>query len=283
MDQRAKFETFKALHARDGAFVVGNPWDAGSARLLAHLGFAALATTSAGYAFSVGRRDSFAGLSRDELLENARQIVDSCALPVSADLEDGFGAAPETCAETIRLALGVGLVGGSIEDATGDAEAPIHDLGLAVDRVRAAAEAARDRPFLLTARAENFLWGRADLRDTIARLQAFSEAGAEVLYAPGLPDLAAIRTLCAEVDKPVNVVMGLSGPRYSVAELAGAGVRRISVGGSFARAAFGALRRAAEEVLGAGTFTYAEAAMPGAELTALMSGARVAERAAPPR
>lgn len=282
MDQREKFETFTALHARDGAFVVGNPWDAGSARLLAHLGFEALATTSAGYAFSVGRRDSFAGLSRDELLENARQIVESCDLPVSADLEDGFGAAPETCAQTIRLAAGVGLVGGSIEDATGDPAAPIFDLALAADRVRAAAEAARDLPFLLTARAENFLWGRPDLGDTIARLQAFSEAGAAVLYAPGLPDLAAIRTLCAEVDKPVNVVMGLSGPRYSVAQLAEAGVRRISVGGSFARAAFGGLRRAAEEVLGAGTFSYADEAMPGPDLTALMSDARPSDRAAGP-
>lgn len=282
MDQRAKFETFKALHAGEGAFVVGNPWDAGSARLLAHLGFEALATTSAGYAFSVGRRDSFAGLSRDELLENARQIVEACDLPVSADLEDGFGAAPDTCAETIRLAAEIGLVGGSIEDATGDPELPIFDLALAVERVRAAAEAARGLPFLLTARAENFLWGRADLGDTIARLQAFSEAGADVLYAPGLPDLAAIRTLCAEVDKPVNVVMGLTGPRYSVAELAGAGVRRISVGGSFARAAFGGLRRAAEEVLGAGTFGYADEAMSGRELTALMSGTRPPSRVSGP-
>ncbi|WP_417625952.1 isocitrate lyase/PEP mutase family protein [Pararhodobacter aggregans] len=282
MDQRAKFESFKALHAREGAFVLGNPWDAGSARLLAHLGFEALATTSAGYAFSVGRRDSFAGLSRDDLLENARQIVDSCDLPVSADLEDGFGAAPDTCAETIRLAADIGLVGGSIEDATGDPDAPIFDLGLAVERVRAAAEAARGLPFLLTARAENFLWGRADLGDTIARLQAFSEAGAAVLYAPGLPDIAAIRTVCAEVDKPVNVVMGLIGPRYSVAELARAGVRRISVGGSFARAAFGGLRRAAEEVLGAGTFGYADEAMPGRELTALMSGARPPSRVSGP-
>ena len=278
MDQTAKFETFQALHARDGAFVVANPWDAGSARLLAHLGFEALATTSAGYAFSVGRRDSFAGLGRTELLENARQIVTACDLPVSADLEDGFGPAPETCAETIRLAAAVGLVGGSIEDATGDPAAPIYDLSHAVERVHAAAEAARGLPFLLTARAENYLWGRPDLDDTIARLQAFSKAGAAVLYAPGLPDLAAIRTVCAAVDKPVNVVMGLKGQRYSVAELAGAGVRRISVGGSFARAAFGGLLRAAQEVLGAGTFSYAQEAMTGADLTALMSDARPASR-----
>ena len=278
MDQTAKFETFQALHARDGAFVVANPWDAGSARLLAHLGFEALATTSAGYAFSVGRRDSFAGLGRTELLENARQIVTACDLPVSADLEDGFGPAPETCAETIRLAAAVGLVGGSIEDATGDPTAPIYDLSHATERVHAAAEAARGLPFLLTARAENYLWDRPDLDDTIARLQAFAKAGAAVLYAPGLPDLDAIRTVCAAVDKPVNVVMGLQGPRYSVAELAGAGVRRISVGGSFARAAFGGLLRAAQEVLGAGTFGYAQQAMSGAELTALMSDDRPPNR-----
>ncbi|WP_127106908.1 isocitrate lyase/PEP mutase family protein [Pararhodobacter zhoushanensis] len=278
MDQTAKFEAFQALHARDGAFVVANPWDAGSARLLAHLGFEALATTSAGYAFSVGRRDSFAGLSRTELLENARQIVDACDLPVSVDLEDGFGPAPETCAQTIRLAVEVGLVGGSIEDATGDPAAPIYDLTHAVERVHAAAEAARGLPFLLTARAENFLWDRPDLEDTIARLQAFAKAGADVLYAPGLPDLAAIRAVCAAVDKPVNVVMGLKGPRYSVAQLAAAGVRRISVGGSFARAAFGGLQRAAQEVLGAGTFSYAQDAMSGAELTALMSDDRPQSR-----
>ncbi|MCW1930809.1 isocitrate lyase/PEP mutase family protein [Pararhodobacter zhoushanensis] len=278
MDQAAKFAAFQALHTRDGAFVVANPWDAGSARLLAHLGFEALATTSAGYAFSVGRRDSFAGLSRTELLENARQIVAACDLPVSADLEDGFGPAPETCAETIRLAVEVGLVGGSIEDATGDSAAPIYDLSQAVERVHAAAEAARGLPFLLTARAENFLWDRPDLDDTIARLQAFAKAGADVLYAPGLPDLAAIRAVCAAVDKPVNVVMGLQGPRYSVAQLAAAGVRRISVGGSFARAAFGGLQRAAQEVLGAGTFSYAQEAMSGRDLTALMSEDRPPSR-----
>lgn len=270
-DQQDRYERFKALHEGGRAFVIPNPWDAGSARLLASLGFGALATTSAGYAFSRGRRDSFASLTRGEILDNAAEIVGATDLPVSADLEDGFGAAPEACAETIRLACGVGLVGGSIEDATGDPAAPIYAMSQAVERVRAAAEAARGRPFLLTARAENFLWDRPDLDDTIERLRAFSAAGADVLYAPGLPSLEAIRTVCAAVDKPVNVVMGLKGPTYTVAELSDAGVRRISVGGSFARAALGALMRAAEEVRRAGTFTYARDAIPAGEITRLMS------------
>lgn len=271
LEQDARFQSFKALHFRGEAFVIPNPWDAGSARILSSLGFEALATTSAGYAFSVGRRDSFASLSRKEILDNAAAIVEATSLPVSADLEDGFGAAPETCAETIRLASVTGLVGGSIEDATGDPDAPIHDFAHAVERVRAAAEAARGLPFLLTARTENFLWGRPDLADTIRRLQAFSEAGADVIYAPGLPDLDAIRTVCAEVDKPVNVVMGLSGPSYSVEQLSAAGVSRISVGASFARAALGALVRAATEVRDHGTFTFAADAIPYREMHQLMS------------
>jgi 2-methylisocitrate lyase-like PEP mutase family enzyme len=270
-EQIEKFTRFKALHARDNAFVIANPWDAGSARILSSLGYEALATTSAGYAFSVGKRDSFAGLSRDELLSNAAAIVKATDLPVTADLEDGFGAAPDICAETIRLACGIGLVGGSIEDATGNTSAPIYELSAAVERVAAAAEAKRERPFLLTARAENFLWGRPDLKDTITRLQAFSAAGADVLYAPGLPDIEAIRTVCREVDKPVNVVMGLQGKSYTVQELSDAGVSRISVGGSFARAALGALKRAAEEVLEKGTFSYAAEALPNAVVSQLMS------------
>jgi len=270
-DQHAKFRRLKELHERDRAFVIPNPWDAGSTRLLTTLGFEALATTSAGYAFSKGKRDSFAGLSRSEILENATEIVDATDLPVSADLEDGFGASPETCMATIRMACGVGLVGGSIEDATGDPNAPIYDLSQSVERIQAAAEAARDLPFLLTARAENHLWGRPDLDDTIKRLQAFSEAGADVLYAPGLPHIEAIKTVCCAVNKPVNVVMGLTGRSYSVAELSDAGVRRISVGGSFARAAFGALMRAAEELKSTGTFTYAEDAIPDAVISQFMS------------
>lgn len=277
-EQQAKFERLKALHQRDEAFVIPNPWDAGSARILASLGFEALATTSAGYAFSRGKRDSFASLTRGEILDNAAEIVGATDLPVSADLEDGFGAAPEICAETIRLACEVGLVGGSIEDATGEPARPIYDLSHSVERVQAAAEAARKLPFLLTARAENFLWERPDLDDTIKRLQAFSTAGADVLYAPGLPDIDAIRTICAAVDKPVNVVMGLKGPRYSVAELSAAGVRRVSVGGSFARAALGALLRAAEEVKSSGTFTYAADAIPAATLSQLMSQEKRGDR-----
>lgn len=277
-DQQHRFRRLKQLHDRDRAFVIPNPWDAGSARLLASMGFEALATTSAGFAFSRGKRDSFSALSRDEILANAAEIVAATDLPVSADLEDGFGPSPEACARTVRMACGIGLVGGSIEDATGDPDAPIHDLSLAAARIEAAAGAARDLPFLLTARAENYLWGRPDLNDTIRRLQAFSEAGADVLYAPGLPDLAAIRTVCRAVDKPVNVVMGLTGPRYSVAELSEAGVRRISVGGSFARAAFGALMRAAEEVRSRGTFDYANEAAPGAVIERIMSDERRADR-----
>ena len=270
-DQKDRFERFRALHEGERAFVIPNPWDAGSARLLASLGFDALATTSAGYAFSQGKTDSLASLGRGEILDNAAGIVAATSLPVSADLGNGFGAAPETCAETIVLASGVGLVGGSIEDATGDPAFPIYELPQAVERVRAAAEAARDLPFLLTARAENFLWGRPDLDDTIERLRAFAAAGADVLYAPGLPDLDAIRTVCAAVDKPVNVVMGLREPSFSVAELSEAGVRRISVGGSFARAALGALMRAAQEVRDAGTFTYAAEALPGSAIADLFS------------
>lgn len=269
-DQVEKFQRFKALHEAETAFVMPNPWDAGSARLLESLGFAALATTSAGYAFSKGQLDSLTELGRDEILANAAEIVAATDLPVSADLGDGFGPDPRTCAEAIRVASEIGLVGGSIEDATGDTVTPIYDFPLAVERVHAAVEAAQGLPFLLTARAENFLWGRPDLDDTIRRLQAFSAAGAQVLYAPGLPDLDAIRTVCAAVDKPVNVVMGLRGPTYSVTELADAGVRRISVGGSFARAALGALMRAATEVREAGTFTYAADALPGQKIAEIM-------------
>jgi len=277
-DRATKYERLRALHEGHEAFVIPNPWDAGSARLLASLGFEALATTSAGYAFSKGKRDSFAGLGRTEILVNAAEIVAATGLPVSADLEDGFGATPEACAETIRLACEAGLAGGSIEDATGDENAPIFDLAQAVDRIRAAAEAAREGPFLLTARADNYLWGKPDLGDTIRRLQAFSEAGADVLYAPGLPDIDAIRTVCRAVDKPVNVVMGLKGKSYSVAQLSEAGVRRVSVGASFARAALGALMRAAEEVKTFGTFTYAADAIPDGTISQLMSQTKCGDR-----
>ena len=265
MTREQKFETFRALHERPGAFVIPNPWNAGTARILTALGFEALATTSAGHAFAVGRRDSSGALTRDEILDNAISIVEATSLPVSADLEDGFGRAPEFCAATIRLAADIGLVGGSIEDATGDPQNPIHEFELAVERIAAAAETARHCRFLLTARAENFLHGRPDLGDTIRRLRAFEAAGADVLYAPGLPSLDAIREVCAALQKPVNVVMGLKGAAYSVDELAAVGVKRISVGGSFARAALGAFLRAAREVKERGTFTYAADALPQAE------------------
>jgi len=274
MTREQKFETFVALHARQGAFVIPNPWNVGTARILTALGFEALATTSAGYAFSVGRRDSSGALMRDEILDNAMSIAEATPLPVSADLEDGFGRAPEICAATIRLAADIGLAGGSIEDATGDSRNPIYEFELAVERIAAAAETARHCRFLLTARAENFLHGRRDLGDTIRRLQAFAAAGADVLYAPGLPNLDAIREVCASVSKPVNVVMGLKGPAYSIEELTGVGVKRISVGGSFARAALGAFVRAAREVRDRGTFTYAADALPHAEAHRFMAEGR---------
>lgn len=272
--QADKHAAFAALHSAAEAFVMPNPWNGGTARILTALGFKALATTSAGYAFALGRRDANAGLSRAEVLGNAAQIVEATHLPVSADLEDGFGEAPEVCAETIRLAAAAGLVGGSIEDATGDQRRPIFEFGLAVARVAAAAEAARGLPFLLTARAENFLFGRPDLADTIARLRAFAEAGADVLYAPGLPDLDAIRAVCEAVDKPVNVVMGLQGSLYSVEQLQAAGVQRISVGGALARAALGAFVRAAEEIRDQGTFTFARAAIADAEVSRYMAATK---------
>jgi 2-methylisocitrate lyase-like PEP mutase family enzyme len=274
MTREQKFDAFRALHERPGAFVIPNPWNAGTARILAALGFEALATTSAGYAFSVGRRDSSAALTRDEILDNAMGIVEATALPVSADLEDGFGRAPEACAATIRLAADVGLVGGSIEDATGDASNPIYDFAHAAERVAAAAEAARHCRVLLTARTENFLHGRPDLADTIRRLQSFADSGADVLYAPGLPCLEAIREVYASVARPVNVVMGLKGAAYTVEELAAVGVKRVSVGGSFACTALGAFLRAAREVKEHGTFTYAAEAIPHAEIHRYMAEAK---------
>jgi 2-methylisocitrate lyase-like PEP mutase family enzyme len=269
-DLNAKYEAFRQLHERPGVFVIPNPWDAGSARILTALGFEALATTSAGFAFSAGKRDSNRAVTREALLENARAIVEATHLPVSADMADGFGRSPEKCSEMIRLASAAGLAGGSIEDATGDANDPIYEFEHAVERIAAASETARSLPFVLTARAENFLHGRPDLDDTIRRLTAFEAAGADVLYAPGLPGLDAIRMVCSAVRKPVNVLMGLKGPAYTVDELREAGVKRISVGGSFARAAWGALIRAAREVKERGTFGYANDAASHAEITAYM-------------
>jgi 2-methylisocitrate lyase-like PEP mutase family enzyme len=266
-----KFNVFRALHQRPGVFVIPNPWDAGSAKILTALGFEALATTSAGCAFSKGHLDSAPEMTRDVILENAKEIADATSLPVSADLQHGFGHSPDICAETIGLAAAVGLAGGSIEDSTGDPKNPIYDFQLATERVAAAAEAAHGSSFLLSARAENFLHGRPDLDDTIRRLQSFAKAGADVLYAPGLTSLDAIRTVCSSVSKPVNVLMGLTGAIFSVEELAAVGVKRISVGGSFARAALGGFVRAAREVKEKGTFTYAADALSSAETKRYLS------------
>jgi len=234
---RQEAEAFHNLHAGPGIFVIANAWDAGSTKLLETMGFEAIATTSAGFAYSLARPDGSNAVTREEALENARAIVDATSLPVSADLEGGYGTAPEDCALTIAMAAAIGLMGGSIEDSTDDTAAPIHELGLATDRVRAAAEAARASaiPFLLTARSENFLHGRPDLKDTIRRLQAFQEAGADVLFAPGLRTADDIRAVTSSVDRPVNVVMGLKGAPHGVNELAEMGVKRVSVGGSRAR------------------------------------------------
>lgn len=269
--QSEKARAFQALHARPGCFIIPNPWDAGTARLLASLGFEALATTSAGFAFSLGRPDAEGAVNRDETLANARAIVEATDLPVSADLENGFGDPPEVCADTIQHAAAIGLVGGSIEDATGLSAAPIYAFDQAVDRVRAAVHAARSLsfPFMLTARAENYLHGRADLADTIKRMQAFQAAGADVLYAPGLRSREDIATVVRAVDRPVNVVMGLKGPRITVTELAEIGVKRISVGSALARAALGAFMRASREIRERGTFEFASDAVPFAELNAL--------------
>jgi 2-methylisocitrate lyase-like PEP mutase family enzyme len=270
--QSEKAATFRVLHEGPGAFVIPNPYDAGTSRILAALGFKALATTSAGFAFSIGRQDG--AITRDEALAHCRTIVDATPLPVSADLENGFGDAPEAAAETVRLAAGVGLVGCSIEDATGDPAHPIYDFNLAVERIAAAVEAARRLgfPFTLTARAENFLRGRPDLDDTIRRLQAFEKAGADVLYAPALRDLATIRTVCGAVKKPVNILMGSKGMAIPVADLAAAGARRISVGGALAGAALGGFLRAAREIKEHGTFTYAEQSATHGEISAFMAG-----------
>jgi 2-methylisocitrate lyase-like PEP mutase family enzyme len=268
-DQAQKAAAFRALHEREGAFITPNPWDICTARLLAHLGFEALATTSAGYAFSVGQRDG--SVSRDEMMEHVRVIVSATDLPVSADLENGFGDDPETVAETFRRAAATGLVGGSIEDYSGRPEDPIYEQELAVERVRAAVDVARSLsfPFTVTGRAENYLRGRPDLADTIRRLQAYQEAGADVLYAPGLTRREDIVAVVRSVERPVNVVMGLQGVQLSLAELAEIGVKRISVGSALSRVALGAFLRAAREVREHGTFTFAADAVSMRDISAM--------------
>jgi 2-methylisocitrate lyase-like PEP mutase family enzyme len=273
LTQLQKAERFRELHARDGAFVIPNPWDAGSARILAALGFEALTTTSAGLAFTLGRRDGSA--TRAETLANARLIVDATDLPVAADLENGFGDSPHDAAETIRLAgETAGLVGGSIEDASRDPRKPIYEIEHAVERMAAAVEAARALPFpfVLVGRAENFLHGRPDLDDTIRRLQAYEKAGADALYAPGITRPEDIRTVCSSVSKPVNVLV--SGDGMSVPQLAALGVRRISLGSAMSRAALGALVRAGKEILEKGTFTFAADALGFAEANEMVSPVR---------
>jgi 2-methylisocitrate lyase-like PEP mutase family enzyme len=267
--QPEKGKAFRALHERDGAFIIPNPWDIGTARLLAHLGFEALASTSMGYAFSIGQCDNT--VDRDRIIAHISAIASATDLPVSADLENGFGGAPEIAAETIRLAAAAGVVGGSIEDATGCPDHPIYEKEYAAERIRAAAEAARSLPFTftLTGRAENYLHGRPDLQDTISRLQAYQEAGADVLYAPGLATKDDIAAVVRSVDRPVNALMGLQGVQLSLAELSAIGVKRVSVGSSLCRAALGAFLHATREMREQGTFTYANAAATSRELTAI--------------
>ena len=269
--QLEKALLFRALHERPGVFIIPNPWDAGTARLFASLGFEALATTSLGLAASLGRIDGTLSVTREELIANCREIASATQLPVSADLENGYADEPEEAAQIIRLAAEAGVVGGSIEDATGDAASPLYDFDLAVARVAAAARVARALPFpfTLTARAENYLHGRPDLDDTIRRLQAFAAAGADVLYAPGLRDLDTIGKLVAAVPKPVNVVVTMADPEITAQQLAGVGVRRISVGGALSRLAFAAVRDAALTMRDEGSFRWARETLPTRELNTI--------------
>ena len=264
--QHDKALRFRTLHATPGIFVIPNVWDGGSASVMAGLGFEALATSSAACAATLGKLDG--EITREEALAHARLIVAVSPHPVAADLENGFGDSPETAAETIRLAAAAGLVGGSIEDASGDPRAPIYAMGQAVERVAAAAEAAHGLPFpfMLTARAENFLHDQPDLDDTVRRLQAFERAGADVLFAPGLPDLAAVRIVCSALTKPFNFMVGMRGRSFALADLAAAGVRRVSLSTSLYRAAITGLLAAAREAKEAGTFSYVETLMRGDEL-----------------
>jgi 2-methylisocitrate lyase-like PEP mutase family enzyme len=271
MTQVEKGQIFAALHERDGAFIIPNPWDVGTARLLTQLGFEALATTSAGYSFSMGQRDN--SITRIDMMAHVATIAAATELPVSADLENGFGDSPEFVAETIRLAARAGLVGASIEDMSRHTDRPIYEFGAALDRVRAAAEVVRDLPFAftLTARAENYLAGCPDLGDTIKRLQAYQTAGADVLYAPGIISKDDIATIVKSVDRPVNVVMGLQGVQLSLTELSALGVKRVSVGSALSRAALGAFLRAAHEMREHGTFTFAEQAVGYGDINAMLS------------
>ena len=268
LTQAEKGQAFRALHERDEAFIIPNPWDVGTARLLAHLGFEALATTSAGYAFSVGRLDNT--VDRDEMMAHVSAIASATDLPVSADLENGYGDDPAAVAQSIKLAADAGLVGGSIEDSFG-ADGAVYEIKRAAERIRAAAEVVGNLPFrfTLTARAENYLVGRNDLKDTIARLQAYQEAGADVLYAPGLKTKDDIAAVVGSVDRPVNVIMGLQGVQMTLVELSALGVKRVSVGSALSRAALGAFLRAAYEMRDHGTFNFAEDAVSYRDISAM--------------
>jgi 2-methylisocitrate lyase-like PEP mutase family enzyme len=268
LKQTEKAARFRGLHQRDHAFIIPNPYDIGTARLLANLGFEALATTSSGFAFTLGRRDY--GLKREQVLAHISALNAATDLPISADLENGFGEAPEVAAETIQLAAAAGAVGGSIEDSTGKDDSPVFAIEPAVERIRAAAAGARatSSGFTLTARAENYLYERKDLKDTIRRLQAYQEAGADVLYAPGLTTKEDIAAVVKSVDRPVNVLVGLPGMDLTLDELSSIGVKRVSVGSGLARAALGGFLRAAREMQESGTFNWAaEAVRSLSELT----------------
>ncbi len=269
--QAEKASIFQALHQQPGAFIIPNPWDQGSTRILEILGFKALATTSAGYAFTLGKADGQVG--REQMMRHLIELTSATTLPINADLENGFGDAPEYVAETILLAAQSGVVGGSIEDSTGRADDPIYAIEVAAERIRAAAEAARSLPFkfTLTARAENFLVGRADIKDTIKRLQAYQDAGADVLFAPGLKNRDDIAAVVSSVDRPVNVIMGMAGVKFTLGELADIGVKRVSTGSSLARVALAAFIKAATELHDQGTFNYADLAIPSPQINALFS------------
>jgi 2-methylisocitrate lyase-like PEP mutase family enzyme len=275
--QAERARSFRGLHERSGIFIMPNPWDAGTAKLFASLGFEALATTSLGFASSRGRVDGTRAICREELIANCREIASATDLPVNADLENGYADDPDEAATILRLAADAGVVGGSIEDATGDPAKPIYDFDLAVARVAAAARVAHSLPFpfTLTARAENYLHGRPDLDDTIHRLQAFEAVGADVLYAPGLRDLETIRRVVAAVQKPVNVVMSAADPEITAQQLAGIGVKRISVGGALSRLAFAAVREAAVTMRDAGTFRWVRDTFPSKDLKTIFQQSKV--------
>ncbi|MFM9942847.1 MAG: oxaloacetate decarboxylase [Hyphomicrobiaceae bacterium] len=267
-----KSQRFVALHARSGSFVIPNSWDAGSARMLTALGFEALATSSGAAAGTLGRRDG--RITRAEAIAHAKAIVEATDLPVAADLENGFGHTPDDAATTIREAAAIGLVGGSIEDSSGDAAKPIYDLALATQRIEAAVAAARTAPakFMLTARAENFIRGNPNLDDTIQRLQAYEKAGADVLFAPGLPDIETVRRVCASLNRPFNFMVGIKGKSFNVADLTAAGVKRISLATSLYRMAMTGLIEAAREVKDQGTFGYLDRSLATPDINAFLKG-----------